>query len=142
MFKFRLQKILDHFEGEELAKKVEVAKALGVIQKTQSEIQALEAENLSLLAEQKEKAANGFSWLQMILQRIDWNLGSIDTLKAREEEERIVLLKKQRELSHVSVRRKALQSLREKRETAFRLKNSQRAQKQLDEVYQILKREK
>jgi len=137
-FKFRLEKVANYFIQREFAKKLELAKATHELVTVQQEAKNLEKENISLLNQRSEKAALGFEWLKLLMDRIDNNIGSLEDLEKKSIELKEVVELKRKELNAVTARKKALESMKEKKRQDFKVVENRKLQRRLDDTYQIL----
>lgn len=135
-FKFRLERVLDFYRLKETLMKMELSRAVTALkgleaQKTQSERQ-LEF----LLTEAPKRLAQGGEWAPYGVSQTELTLNAIkrlehEVVKAAEEVEA-----KKFAVGRLSMRREALEKLRDKRRTEFRLLESRKEQKFVDEIYQ------
>lgn len=137
-FKFRLEKVANYFVQREFAKKLELAKATRELVMIEQQASSLKTENSTLLNQRTEKAALGIEWLKLLMDRIDNNIGSLEELDRKTSQLREVVDLKRRELNAVTARKKALESMKEKKKQDFKTVENRRLQRRLDDTYQIL----
>lgn len=137
-FKFRLEKVANYFVQREFAKKLELAKATRELVMVEQQASSLKTENSTLLNQRIEKAALGIEWLKLLMDRIDNNIGSLEELDRKTSQLREVVDLKRRELNAVTARKKALESMKEKKKQDFKTVENRRLQRRLDDTYQIL----
>lgn len=136
MFKFRLKRVLDFISKEEIAKKMELARALQKAEETRQRIQSAEGEIRGLLTDPTKQSV---VWLQYAGERSEFQL---DEIKRHEENLTLQLVevgKRKQTLAQTSAKRRGLEMLRDKREKDYRLDQRRKEQIRQDDVYQILK---
>ncbi|NBX92166.1 MAG: hypothetical protein EB078_02760 [Proteobacteria bacterium] len=141
-FKFRLEKIANYFTQKEFAKKIELAKVLRDLAQSKSLKESIERENLGLLKNQSQKSQVGVEWLKLFMDRIDHNIISLEKLKVVIGEQQTVVDLKRKELNILSAKKKALETMRDKKMAEFKVIANRNAQKKLDESFELLKTEK
>jgi len=141
-FKFRLEKIANYFTQKEFAKKNELAKVLRDLAQSKSLKESIERENLGLLKNQSQKSQVGVEWLKLFMDRIDHNIISLEKLKVVIGEQQTVVDLKRKELNILSAKKKALETMRDKKMAEFKVIANRNAQKKLDESFELLKTEK
>ena len=136
-FVFRLEKMLNFIRLNETVKKMEVAASVQKIGFLQGRKNALNESIRSLLEKTRDGLSIGMDWVYFQNSKIENDLNEIkktDVMRA-EEQHKLGLLRI--ELSKITMRKKALESLRDKRLREFRLQQGRRVQKQLDDIYQL-----
>lgn len=135
-FRFRLEKALQFARLKEETKKSEVAAAL-------KRVTELKERHLALSASQREM-------LKIAAQRMDLAHAPYQSAKIRADiadlkrlegaiaNEQRMAEKYRAELARLAMRRKALESLREKRRDDFRVKETRREQAAIDEAFRIM----
>lgn len=132
-FRFRLQKMLHFEEMKEAIKKAEVARTIDDIRRLEETKAGVEKSMRQVLA---DKLA-GPEWVPYQVDKVKQDLRSIDliTQDVRNMREKLEYL--QFELGKLSMRRKALENLKDTRKKEFTLFESRKEQKRLDEVYRL-----
>ncbi len=135
-FQFRLERVLDFYRLRETLMKMEFARAMSALQGLQAQKQQSERQLEFLLAEAPKRLALGGEWAPYGVSQTEFTVNAIKRLEreiAKAAEEMEV---KKFELARLSMRREALEKLRDKRRTEFRLLESRKEQKFVDEIYQ------
>lgn len=132
-----MQKALDWTEVEENAQRLEIARLIKEVERLGARKAELEANLVALLG----GAGNGLSleWAPYRALKVPSDAREIRDIdgKMRLTESEIGL--KKAELNRILMKRKGLESLRDKRLKDFRMNEARREQKRLDDNYQVLK---
>lgn len=139
-FRFRLQKMLDFEETKEAIKKAEVAHALDEVQRLERQKLETESSLRKVLESTPTRLAEGAAWVPYQVSKVGWDLADSRRLgrEIQTGKERLETL--QFELSRISMKKKALEKLRDSKEQLFKQTESRREQKKADELYQLSKR--
>lgn len=136
-FQFPLQKALDWTEVEENAKRLEIARLLKDRERLNARRTELEGNLRTLLGSTHGLIA--LEWAPYLASKVPADAKEIrevdEKLKAKDTE----IGTKKTELNRLLLKRKGLESLKGKRHRDFRMGESRREQKRLDDNYQILK---
>lgn len=136
-FQFRLEKMLSFIRLKETTKKMEVAACLAKLGYLRRKKDALVENIRSILG---STYANGYFDLAntvYLTKQIEIDKSEGERLDRYIREEENVLRKKQSELSRLVMRKKGLESLKERRREEFRLQESRKEQKRIDEAYEL-----
>jgi flagellar export protein FliJ len=133
-FQFRLARVLRYVELREREKKTEVAVLIRELENLQLKKDAVESETRRLLMIVTDVNLLKHNAERVLLTRTE--ISKLDTKMVHVKES---LELKQFELAGLGMRKKGLESLREKREKEFRLEENRRAQTRLDEAYRMSK---
>jgi flagellar biosynthesis chaperone FliJ len=138
-FRFKLERMLSFVRIKETMKKLEVSALVQKVTALELRKDRLRTNVNELLEKQKEKLSFGTEWLQFLNQKIE--LDSKESLKLERmiRKEKEDLENRRYELGVISMRRKGLESLKEKRMFEFKMVERRKAQKRLDQNYQLLK---
>ncbi len=138
-FRFRLEKMLSFVRIKETMKKLEISVIAQKVNALEFKKDNLRRNINELLDKQKERLQYGTEWLTFLSQKIEQD--TQETLKVERviRKEKESLENKRYELGVVSMRRKGLESLKEKRLSDFKLDEQRKFQKRLDQNYQLLK---
>lgn len=137
-FKFRLERTADFFSKKERAKQLELARVHSEIEQIKQQISQLETENRSVFERGSSGQEMTGAWAKLLFDRVEFNLKSVDGLSEQMLQVKEVLEEKKKELLEISQRRRALEKLKDKKLSEFKLLSSRKEQKQLDENYQLL----
>ena len=136
-FQFRLEKGLHFLRIRETTKKMEIVSVQKRIQLLESKHTRLESTMREMLTQQTThwSAAMTFYHTRKI---------ALDAKELREVEERIMaerahLQKKKDELNQLMLRRKGLESLKEKKQAEFRVLENRRQQHRLEDIHSARK---
>lgn len=136
-YRFRLQKMLHFEELKEAIKRSEVAKALDGLKRLEAQKGDLENTLREVLKQTPERLKEDGSWVPYQVSQVQQNLAAGRRLEeeiaaAKDHLDRIKF-----ELSKLSMKRKALENLKDQKKIEFRRSESRKEQKRLDETYQI-----
>lgn len=135
-FKFRLERVLDFYRLRETLMKMELARAVSAWQGLKAQKEQSERQLEFLLAESPKRLAMGGEWAPYGVGQIELTVTAIKRLEREIAKAAEAVEVKKFELARLSMRREALEKLREKRRTEFRLLESRKEQKFVDEIYQ------
>ena len=135
-FKFRLARVLNYLSLKETVKKMEVAAVVREIALTEQRVLELEADLRQLLEEGPKRFAEGMQWASFQVNRIAADRRDIEVLAKKLNTLQEDLQEKRGELAKLAMRRQAMENLRDKRKAEFKLDQSRRDQKQMDELFQ------
>lgn len=138
-FRFRLEQMLSFVRIKETMKKLEVSAVAQKVVALESKKDYLRQNVNALLDKQKERLQFGTEWLSFLAQKIEQDTKETLKLERMIRKEKEDLDNKRYELGVISMRRKGLESLKEKRFSDFKLDERRKAQKRLDQNYQLLK---
>jgi len=133
-FRFSLQKALDWTEVEESALRMEIARLLKEAERLTARRAELESNLERLLGGQLS-----LEWAPYRAQKVPSDAREMRELEGKIRERRNEIEFKKVDLNRVLMKRKGLESLRGKRLGDFRMQETRREQKRLDDNYQILK---
>ncbi len=138
-FRFQLERMLSFVRVRETMKKLEISTLVQKLNVLEDRRNSLRNNVNELLGKQREKLESGTEWLGFLSQKIERD--SKETLKIERmiRKEKEDLENKRYELGVISMRRKGLESLKEKRLNEFKLDERRKLQKRLDQNYQLLK---
>lgn len=139
-FRFRLERMLQFVELREATKRTEIATLRQAIHSGEQRKIGLEGSIRKMLVDSRARLAINASWVPYEVQKIDADSKEILKIERELVKHHETLLIKQEELSRLSMRKKALESLKDKRKLDFSLNQSRREQKLLDESYRTVKR--
>ncbi len=139
-FQFRLEKVLHFVRLKETMKKMEVAAVAQRVNFLQKRIGELGDSIRSILLEQQLKLSQGFDWIHYQSEKISLDAKETAKLEKMLVEENLLLEKRRRELNRIILRKKALESLKQRKLSEFKVHESRRNQKELDEIYQLTRR--
>lgn len=138
-FRFRLEQMLSFVRIRETMKKLEVSAIAQKVNVLEFKKDSLRRNVNELLDKQKEKLQFGTEWLSFLSQKIEQDTRETLKLERILRKEKEDLENKRYELGVISMRRKGLESLKEKRFADYKLDERRKAQKRLDQNYQLLK---
>jgi flagellar export protein FliJ len=136
-FQFRLEKMLNFIRIKETVKKMEVAVIVQKMGFLSGQKENLDNNIRALLEKSQSSLSVGMDWIYYQNSKIEFDLKETRKIEALLAAERKELVERKSELSRITMRKKALESLKEKRLKEFRLQQGRRVQKQLDDVYQL-----
>jgi flagellar biosynthesis chaperone FliJ len=131
--------MLSFIKVRETMKKLELS---ALVQKviTLEKRKDLLRENVNdMLSKQKERLQFGTEWLNFLSQKIEQDTKESLKIERMIRKEKEDIENKRYELGVISMRRKGLESLKEKRFSDFKVDERRKAQKRLDQNYQLLK---
>lgn len=131
-FRFRLEKVLHFVRLKETVKKMELASIAGRIRFLTDRIAEMRGVLRDLLSRPHDSAFAVFQ-----TQKIAADAREVSRLESVLRNEETALEKKRRELNRILMRKKGLESLREKRHQEFRMEKNRREQRKLDDLHQI-----
>lgn len=134
-FKFRLARVLNYLSLKETVKKMEVAAVVREIALAERRVQELEVDLRQLLEEGPKRFAEGMQWASFQVNRIAADRRDIEALAKNLRLLHEALEEKRGELARLAMRRQAMENLRDKRKAEFKLDQSRRDQKQMDELF-------
>lgn len=134
-FRYNLEKLLSLVRVRETMKQMEVA---SIVQR----IQFLKNRSISIqngMRKTLEMTRGGESpeWFAFYTSKLEMDVKESHRIDSLIIDEQQLLLKKQEELREIIMKRKSLESLREKRYRDFKTEQNRKIQKQLDEIYQL-----
>ncbi len=134
-FRFNLEKLLSLVRIRETMKQMEVS---AVIQR----VNFLKNRKKSIgegMRKALELTRGGESpeWFAFYTSKLEMDVREGHRIDALIADENVVLKRTQDELKDIVLKRKSLESLREKRYKDFKTQQSRKLQKQLDEIYQL-----
>ncbi|NBX69362.1 MAG: hypothetical protein EBR01_10420 [Proteobacteria bacterium] len=138
-FRFRLEQMLSFVRIKETMKKLEVSAVAQKVIVLESRKDQLRQNVNELLKKQKERLQFGTEWLSFLAQKVEQDTKETQKIERMLRKEKEDLENKRYELGVISMRRKGLESLKEKRLSDFKLEERRKAQKRLDQNYQLLK---
>lgn len=138
-FRFRLERMLSFIRIKETMKKLEVSTLTQKVVALESQKDSLRKNINELLEKQKERLQFGTEWLEFLSRKIEQDTRETIRLERVIRNEKEELDNKRYELGVIAMRRKGLESLKEKRFSDFKLEDRRRSQKRLDQNYQLLK---
>ena len=138
-FHFRLKRVLKFVELKEREKKMEVAAALRELEEVKTQIKRVEQDTSDLLAQSNTLDAHDIICLKFRDEKIHLNRKKIFDFKKIETEKTKAFEDKKQEMSRLSMRKKALETHREKKRQEFSVEESRRNQTRLDEAYRMSK---
>lgn len=138
-FRFRLERMLSFIRIKETMKKLEVSTLTQKVVALELQKESLRKNINELFEKQKERLQFGTEWLDFLSRKIEQDTRESLRLERVIRTEKEELDNKRYELGVISMRRKGLESLKEKRFADFRLEDRRRSQKRLDQNYQLLK---
>lgn len=138
-FNFRLEKVLNFIRIRETLKKMEVATETQKLRFIQGQHDSLIQSMRNTLSMQTEKLSVGTEWLSYQTQKIAWDSKESVRLEKLMREQEELLENKKYELNRIILRRKGIESVKEKRYAEYKFEQNRKAQKTLDENFQLLK---
>ena len=123
----------------EVNKKNEVAIAAKLLNELNSERVKAEKTMSQLLSDSTARMEKGAEWFPYQISQIGFEKQRFLRLDKDIVSAQDLLERRHYELNRIIMRRKALESLREKREKDFRLQQSRKDQKEIDEMFQLSK---
>ena len=129
-FRFRLEKVLHFVRLKETVKKMELASLAGRMAFLRRRIEDMQQGMRELLARPHES-----QWALYQTEKIAFDAREIRRLEGVLRNEELAMEKKKRELTRLLFRKKALESLREKRYREFRMEENRRQQRRLDDLH-------
>lgn len=138
-FRFRLERMLSFVRIKETMKKLEVSALTQKINVLELKKDGLRTNVNLLLNKQKERLQFGTEWLSFLSQKIEQDTRETLRIERMIRKEKEDLENKRYELGAIAMRRKGLESLKEKRFMDFKLDERRKSQKRLDQNYQLLK---
>ncbi len=138
-FRFRLEQMLSFVRIKETMKKLEVSAVAQKVIVLESRKDQLRQNVNELLKQQLERLKFGTEWLSFLAQKVEQDTKETQKIERMLRKEKEDLENKRYELGVISMRRKGLESLKEKRLSDFKLEERRKAQKRLDQNYQLLK---
>lgn len=136
-FRFSLQKALDWTEVEENAKRLEIARLMAEEEEWKVRCRALD-ENLATLLGTENKRFSA-EWAPYAAAKVPADQAERALLERKIIEKEREITAKKSELNRLLLKRKGLDSLRDKRHRDHRVGEARRDQKRLDDNYQILR---
>lgn len=136
-FRFRLERILHLIQLQEMLKKMEVAAWIQKIEASEKERKAMAYELRDVLYRQQSEMEHGARATAFHIEKGMWNIECIKKWESEIEELKNILQGKKLELLRIALRRRALESLRQKRWIEHRLAERRREQKALDEGFRL-----
>ena len=134
-FHFRMDRVLHFVALKEDMKKMEVAALIRKLSDLMR-IKARTLEGIRKLLEANNQALS-VDEIQYNSERIDADTAGISDLENRINETRELLDGKRLELSRVSQKKRALESLKDKRHHNYRIEEARRVQRETDENYRL-----
>jgi len=130
-----------HFEGlKETIKKGEVAKALDGIKKLEDLRLSTQASLQEVLQDTPRRLGQNADWVPFQVEKVTQDLAYLKRLAEELERKHQELEVLQFELSRLSMKRKALENLKEKKKNDFKQTESRHEQKLLDEMFHLNQR--
>jgi hypothetical protein len=136
-FRFSLQKALQWTEVEESAKRLEIARLLTEAEKLKLRRDGL-GQNLRTLLE-NESIRFSSQWAPYAAVKVPADQAELKAIELRLREKESEIQTTKAALNRILLKRKGLESLREKRHRDHRVSEGRRDQKRLDDNYQILR---
>lgn len=133
-FKFRLEKILHFVKLRETVKKMEVSAILQRLRFMERQREELSTGIRDMLGKQSDM---DFSWKYYQINKVVQDVKDLKVLDTSILHEQTALERKKRELATLFQRKRALESLREKKSKEFRVDQSHKQQRELDEIFQL-----
>jgi flagellar biosynthesis chaperone FliJ len=139
VFVFRLKKMLEFVLLREKQKKIEVAAIQQRMVLLKQHKNFLEETNQQILEVMPQRLKEGMQWVLYQNSKLDFNRKKVKEVieQISVEEERLYYFKE--ELKKLSYKRKALESLKEKRFKEYTEQKNKKDQKILEEVWQQMK---
>lgn len=137
-FKFRLEKAAQFFSQRETAKKLELANLGSEMERLKRTLAKFEQDNRDMFAKNSQLQTVAAPWIKILMDRVDANLSEIKRVHEDIETLLEMIQQKKSELSAISKRKKALEKVKEKKFSEFKIQKLRAEQKKLDENYQIL----
>jgi len=135
-FNFRLEKILHFVRIKESAKRMELAtvqQRIGFLKRRRTELELNIQQLLHMHAGVK------CDWVVYQTNKITLDTREVERFGKLIAEEQILLDKKKSELSRLLMRKKALETLREKQWSEHRVREARREQTRIDEAFRLAK---
>lgn len=133
-FKFRLDRVLHFIRLKETVKKMEVATIIQRVNFLKRRKDGLEAGMRDLLSKHHEQLSS--EWTYYHTSKITLDAKEISKLEDLMVKENAALEKSKGELGRLLMRKKSLETLKEKRHQEFKMQESRRQQHRLDDIYQ------
>ena len=134
-FRFRLEKVLHFVKLRETVKKMEVA-AITQRLRFMKQRQEVLQENIRTMLSRQSETPNG-EWQYFQTNKVAVDVKELGQLEVAVRKEEVALERRRNDLNRLFQRRKALESLKEKKEKEFRMEQTHKQQNQLDEIYQM-----
>jgi flagellar export protein FliJ len=134
-FRFRLARILAFVELREREKKMQVATQAHKVEALAEKKRKLAAQVLAVLAE----PLTTIDWLRLRNEKVDLDRQELKRVSAEWVQENEMLDNLHYDLGKIAMRRKAIETLRERKEQEFKLVDNRREQTKLDEAYRMSK---
>lgn len=136
-FEFSLQKALEWIAIEEDRKRLEIARLVKRVEELERRRQQALANLAGILEDPVKRLDVG--WAPFAADRVPHEAAEADAAERAITEVRGEIARKNGELNRILMRRKGLESLREKRYREHRMREARRDQKRLDEQFGILR---
>ncbi len=136
-FQFRLEKILNLVRLKETMMQMELSAVVQRVEFLKRRRKDLELEVLKLL--EKTDSNISLDWYQFQIMKVELDVKEQRKVDGMIDEVTEELLQKQKALNEITLKKKSLERIKEKNLTEFKLEQSRRVQKQLDEIYQLTK---
>ena len=134
-FQFRLAKVLHFIKLKETVKKMEVASIIQRINFLNKRVEGLQAGMRDLLSKHHEQLSS--EWTFYHTSKIGLDAKEVSKIEALLVNENAGLEKKKGELGRLLMRKKSLENLKEKRLQEFKMQESRKQQRSLDDLYQV-----
>jgi flagellar biosynthesis chaperone FliJ len=136
-FHYTLQKALEWTEVEESATKLAISRLMAEAEILKARRVSLERNLEELLGGQDKNLA--LEWAPYVAQKVPADAAELRNLDGKIGAKQAEIGTKKAELNRLLLRRKGLESLKDKRRREFRLIEGRREQKRADDNHQILK---
>lgn len=134
-FRFRLEKVLHFVKLRETVKKMEVSAITQRIRFLEGRRQTLQENIRALLARQGEAPNGEFQYFQT--SKVTLDVKDLSQLDVVIRQEQVALERRKNDLARLFQRRRALESLKDKKEREFRTEQGHKQQAQLDEIFSL-----
>jgi flagellar export protein FliJ len=136
-FRFRLERMRNFIQLKETVKKMETAALIQRIQ--EMERRKTERGNTirSLLEQSRNQLAYGLEWVPYQTGKLQADCKEIELLEQEIIGAKHELAGKKEDLARLAMRRKALDTLKDKRRSEHRIQEERKDQKKLDELYRL-----
>ncbi len=136
-FRFPLQKALDWTEVEESSVRIEISRLMKDAERLTARCRELEANIQALLGAHGKTLS--LEWAPYVSAKIPSDAKEIQDVGGRLKVKEAEIGVKKTELNRLLLKRKGLESLKDKRRKDYRMLEGRKDQKRLDDNYQILK---
>ena len=136
-FKFRLEKVLSFLKLQETMLKMEVATLARRATELRARMVTLEEDTRRILEETPLRLAENPAWAPYQTSQVALNTKRVRELQVKYDQVRNDWEIKKLELGRHAMRRKALENLRANKLSEFKIEETRKDQKKMDELFQL-----